>query len=233
MTDADNPLERLENETRRPSLSRPAFQQQLDALEAELIAIATLVGELIGPVTTAFLEADDHGAGRVLTADIEVDRRCLQLEEQCFELLARQSPVAGDLRRVVAVLRSIADVQRSGDLLRHVAESLAWVHPPSMKPTLATMIRQLGDVAGKVFGDAVRAWREHDALAAVELQRLDDDADLLQKSLLTELYVGGQTVEEAVSLALICRYYERIADHGVEMARQVTYVLTGDRPTPG
>jgi phosphate transport system protein len=167
-----------------------AFQQQLDALEAELIAIAQLVADLIGPITTAFLEADTHGAGRVATVDVEVDRRCLMLEERCFELLARQSPVAGDLRRVVAVLRSIADVQRSGDLLRHVAESLAWVHPPSMNENLATMIGQLGEVAGKVFGGSIVAWREHDALAAVELQRLDDDVDLLQKSLLTELYLG-------------------------------------------
>ena len=233
MSQADDPLERLESEARQPTLSRLAFQQQLDALEAELVAIAALVGDLIGPVTSAFLAADTQGAGRVVTVDVEVDRRCLLLEEQCFELLARQSPVAGDLRRVVAVLRSVADVQRAGDLLRHVAESLAWVHPPSMNPNLATMIGQLGTVAGQVFCGSVDAWRQHDALAAVELQRLDDDADLLQKSLLTELYLGGQTVEEAVSLALICRYYERIADHGVELARQVAYVLTGDRPTPG
>lgn len=233
MNEANDPLERLQSETRQPTLSRLAFQQQLDALEAELIAIAELVGDLIGPVTTAFLEADTCGAGRVVTVDVEVDRRCLLLEEQCFELLARQSPVAGDLRRVVAVLRSIADVQRSGDLLRHVAESLAWVHPPSMNQNLAAMIGQLGEVAGRVFRGSITAWRQHDALAAVELQRLDDDVDLLQKSLLTELYVGAQTVEEAVSLALICRYYERIADHGVEMARQVAYVLTGDRPKPG
>jgi phosphate transport system protein len=233
MSHADDPLQRLEDETRQPSMSRLAFQQQLDALEAELIAVATLVADLIEPITAAFLEADTHGAGRVVTADVDVDRRCLRLEEQCFELLARQSPVAGDLRRVVAVLRSIPDVQRSGDLLRHVAESLAWVHPPSMNQNLATMIGQLGDVAGQVFNGSITAWREHDALAAVELQRLDDDVDLLQKSLLTELYLGGQTVEEAVSLALICRYYERIADHGVEMARQVAYVLTGDRPASG
>jgi phosphate transport system protein len=209
------------------------FAQQLDAVESELLAVAAIVGELIGPVTRAFLEADAHGAGRAMTADVEVDRRCLRLEETCFELLARQSPVAGDLRRVVAVLRSIPDVQRSGDLLCHVAESLAWVHPPSMNPALSDMIGRLGEVSGQVFNGAVRAWQERDALAAVELQELDDQADLLQKSLLTELYLGEQTVEEAVSLALICRYYERIADHGVEMAEQLAYVLTGDRPGTG
>lgn len=233
VTSADNdPLEWLEAEDRQPTLSRQAFQQQLDGVDRALVEVATLVARQVQPVTTAFLEADQAAADSAIAADAEVDRRCEELEEHCFELLARQSPVAGDLRRVVAVLRSIADVQRSGDLLSHVAESLAWVHPPSMPVGLRDMIERLGTVSGEVFSRAVEAWRTHDALAAVELQQLDDQVDLLQKSLLTELYLGGQTVEETVSLALICRYYERIADHGVEMARQLTYVLTGDRPPP-
>jgi phosphate transport system protein len=232
LSSADDPLRWLEQEDRGQTLSRQAFQQQLDAVDAKLVTVAGLVAERIHPVTIAFLEADAHAAGRAVTTDVEVDRLCVLLGEGCFQLLARQSPVAGDLRRVVAVLRSVADVQRSASLLRHVAESLAWVHPPSMNPTLRDLITRLGMVSGHVFAGSVEAWRRHDALAAVELQQLDDEVDLLQKSLLTELYLGGQTVEESVSLALICRYYERIADHGVEMARQVAYFLTGDRPAP-
>lgn len=233
MSTADDPLGWLEEEEHsRSTLSRQAFQHQLDEVSRDLVEAAALVAAQVRPVTVAFLHADEQGAQEVIAGDAEVDRRCESLEESCFELLARQSPVAGDLRRVVAVLRSIADVQRSGDLLRHVAESLAWVHPPSMRPALRDLIERLGEASGEVFARAVQAWRDHDALAAVELQHLDDEVDLLQKSLLTELYLGGQTVEEAVSLALICRYYERVADHGVEMARQLTYVLTGDRPPP-
>ena len=233
MSSADDPLRWLEDDRQHPPASRHAFQTQLDAMQAELIAVATIVADLVHPVTAGFLDADGHAAGEVIRRDVEIDRRCEALEEECFALLARESPVAGDLRRVVAVLRCIADVERSGDLLRHVAESLAWVHPPSMRPELRDVLSRLGRVSGDVFMRAVRAWREQDALAAVELQQLDDEVDLLQKSLLTELYLGGQTVEEAVSLALICRYYERIADHGVELGRQVAYVLTGDRPAPG
>ena len=227
----DDPLQWLEADQQQPALSRQAFQQQLDNIDHRLVEAATLVAQQVQPVTTAFLEADERAAAAAIAADAEVDRRCEELEEHCFELLARQSPVAGDLRRVVAVLRSIADVQRSGDLLSHVAKSLAWVHPPSMSDRLRDMIRELGTVSGDVFAGAIQAWLAHDALAAVELQTLDDQVDLLQKSLLTELYLGGQTVEESVSLALICRYYERIADHGVEMARQLAYVLTGERPS--
>jgi phosphate transport system protein len=145
-------------------------------------------------------------------------------------MLARQQPVASDLRRIVAILRSVADVTRSAYLLRHVAESLTWVHPPSMAADLRRTIGDLGEVSAEVFAGAVTAWATHDALAANELNARDDQVDFLQKALLTELYTGpGQSVEEAVSLALIARYYERVSDHGVEMARHVTYFLTGQR----
>ncbi|MGH3666342.1 MAG: phosphate signaling complex protein PhoU [Egibacteraceae bacterium] len=225
-----DPLDWLETERQQPGTSRVSFDRQLQDCDDQLVAVAEMVAHRVRPVTEAFLEADEHAAGEVIAADTEVDRRCRRLEEACFLLLARQAPVAGDLRRIVAVLRSTGDVQRAGDLLRHVAESLAWVHPPSMGIELRDMIGQLGAVAGEVFDRAVAAWRSHDALAAVDLQDRDDQVDLLQKALLTELYTGQQTVEEAVSLALICRYYERIADHGVEMAREVAYFVTGDRP---
>jgi phosphate transport system protein len=231
MTKDADPLEWLEWERLRPAGSRLEFQRQLAALDEQLVATGQVVAERILPTTGAFLQADAHTATRAIEADIDVDRRCAELEDACYLLLARQSPVAGDLRRVVAVLRSIPDVQRSGDLLRHVAESLTWVHPPAMSLDLRETIEQLGSLSSEIFASAVQAWRTHDALAANELSKRDDQVDLLQKVLLTGLYTGEQSVEEAVSLALIARYYERIADHGVEMARQVTYAVTGDRLT--
>ncbi|HUH08619.1 MAG TPA: phosphate signaling complex protein PhoU [Egibacteraceae bacterium] len=230
MTESPDPLDWLEQERRQLGGPRADFQQQLADCDRLLIEVAELVAEQIQPVTSAFLQADRHRAAQAIAADDEVDRRCLELEEACYVLLARQSPVAGDLRRVVAVLRSVGDVQRAGDLLSHVAESLTWVHPPAMSHELRRTISQLGEVSSEIFAGAVTAWREHDGLAANELKQRDDQADLLQKYLLTELYTGQQSVEEAVSLALIARYYERIADHGVEMARQVAYFVTGERP---
>lgn len=230
MSNADDPLYWLEAERTQPGGSRVAFHLQMQACEAQLIAVADLVGEQVVPVTEAFLEADAYAARAIIAGDVEVDRRCEELEEACFLILARQSPVAVDLRRIVAILRSVADVQRAGNLLSHIAESLTWVHPPAMGAELLELLARLGQVSGTVFSMGVQAWRDHDALAAVELQQRDDEVDLLQQSLLSEVYTGGRTVEEAASLALICRYYERIADHGVEMARQVAWFLTGERP---
>jgi phosphate transport system protein len=227
----DDPLTWLEKEFATEG-TRADFHRQLDACDAVLIELGQRVGGAVVPVTEAFLQADRHAAEGLIGADLAVAGECLELEERCYVLLARQQPVARDLRRLVAIVRSVSDVQRSASLLDHVAESLTWVHPPSMPDQLRQTIAQLGDVAGEIFLRAVAAWSEHDGLAANELQGRDDQVDLLQQVLLTELYSGSQSVEEAVSLALIARYYERVADHGVEMARQVTYVVTGERVPP-
>ncbi|HVM00544.1 MAG TPA: PhoU domain-containing protein [Egibacteraceae bacterium] len=228
MGDEPDPLELLEASSREP-VARVDFQAQLAASDRALVRVTRRVASAIEPVTAAFLGADGHGAATAETVDSEVDSRCRELEEACYVLLARQSPVGSDLRRIVAILRATAGVQRSASLLRHVAESLQWVHPPAMSEEVRQTIAQLGEVAADIMGRAADAWERHDGLAAVELERRDDQADLLQKCLLTELYTGRQSVEEAVSLALLARYYERIADHGVEAARQVAYVVTGER----
>jgi phosphate transport system protein len=232
MTDPapDDPLAALDAERRQPRGNRQEFQEQLAELEARLVTAAATVQESIRPATQALLEAD-LGAGEDAVATIaELDRECADLEEDCYALIARQGPVAGDLRRVAAVLRSIADVQRSSQLVRHIVASLAWIHPPAMPEELRQLIDQLGDMSAEIFAAAAAAWETHDALAANDLDARDDQVDLLQKLVLTELYTQQRTVEEGVSLALVARYYERIADHAVAIAHQVAYFLTGERP---
>ncbi|CAN5793877.1 phosphate signaling complex protein PhoU [soil metagenome] len=230
MTDEpDDPLARLEAERRDAGAARPRLHSQLEELDRQLIEMMRAVAERVGPTTDAFLEADTHAASSLIDADKLLTHDCTELEEAGYLLLATQSPVASDLRRIIAVQRSVNDVQRTGNLLTHVAESLSWVHPPSLPRELRDTIRQLGTVAGDMLQHAADAWVNHDALAAEDLERQDDEADLLQKMVLSELYTGSQTIEESVSLGLIARYYERAADHAVEIARHLTFFLTGDR----
>lgn len=223
-------LDRLEAERRGSAGARVEFHAQLHECDRMLIDVTRRVADGVLPVTRAFLAADEHGARRCLEERGDVDRQCQRLEEACYVLMARQSPVGADLRRLVAILRSLADTQRSWALVSHVVGALRWVHPPALTPPLREIIEQLGTVATEVFAGAADAWDQHDALAATDLEKRDDQADLLQKSMLTELYTGPSSVEEAVSLALLARYYERVADHGVEIARHVAYMVTGHRP---
>jgi phosphate transport system protein len=225
----DDPLARLESEHRDASGARQRLHEQLVDLDAQLITLMRDVSERVSSATEAFLEADAHRASSLERADDELTRRCTQVEEAGYLLLATQSPVATDLRRTIAVLRSVTDVQRSGNLLKHVVESLSWIHPPSLPVELRDNIRQLGSVSSEMYARATTAWEQHDALAAEDLERRDDEVDLLQKELLSELYTGRQSIEESVTLGLIARYYERVADHAVAITRHLTFFLTGDR----
>ncbi|MEE8601842.1 phosphate signaling complex PhoU family protein [Euzebya tangerina] len=230
---AYDPLARLGDEEDDQASLRLGFQEALEDCDRALIQAGELVAGAIDPMTDAFLLGDAHTAAQLIAEDRKVDVACQQLEERCFLLIAQQSPVAGDLRHLVAVLKCVQDVYRSGDLLRHVGESLTWIHPPSLPEKLRETVRQLGTVSHDLFTRGLASWTTRDALAANELESDDDQVDLLQKVLLTDLYTGTQSVEESVSLALIARYYERIADHGVEIARQTAYVVTGQRPPAG
>lgn len=225
----DDPLRRLEVQRREPTGARQGLQEQLQELDCQLIAMMREIGDRVRPSTDAFLQADGHTASTLIAADSELTRRCTELEEAGYLLLATQSPVATDLRRIIAVLRSANDVQRTGNLMTHVVESLSWVHPPSLPRELRDTIAQLGEVTAGMLGQAADAWANHDPLAAEDLERRDDQADLLQKMMLSELYTGSQSIEESVSLGLIARYYERAADHAVELTRHLTFFLTGDR----
>lgn len=224
----DDPLAAFEDADQKATRRRE-FTAAMADCDRRLIELASLVSNAIIPMTDAFLSGDALVAQQLIDADKEIDRLGRELEDASFVLIARQSPVASDLRRAIAVVHCVNDVVRSGDLLRHVGESLRWVHPPSLTDKLRGTVRQLGEVSKDLLDRGVEAWAKQDALAANELEEADDQVDLLQKVLLTDLYTGEQSVEEAVSLALIARYYERIADHGVEIARQVSFVVTGER----
>jgi phosphate transport system protein len=228
--DEPDPLTALERDRREHAGSRQAFQAELAQLERRLVRIGQVVAEAIVPLTEAFLQGDRQAADEAAAVSDDVAGEATALEDACYTLIARQAPVAGDLRRVGGMLRSTVDVQRSAQLLRHVAAALTWVHPPALPERFRDLIRQLGEATADIFAGGADAWVDHDGLAANELAQRDDRVDLLQKYLLTELYTQDRPVEEAVSLALVARYYERIADHAVEVARQVAYFVTGERP---
>jgi hypothetical protein len=159
MTDDDDPLAWLEDERRQPGGSRVEFQQQLEACRDKLVELSSAVSEAILPVTDAFLEADAAAAEDYRTTDRGVSAGCVALEEACYLLLARQGPVGGDLRRVVATVRCVTNVERSSNLLAHVARSLAWVHPPSMPEVLRRTLRELAEKALAQFERDLRIER--------------------------------------------------------------------------
>jgi phosphate transport system protein len=213
---------------------RDAFHDQLQHLNDRLVQMAGLVETAVREGTAALLEADARRAERVIAADAEIDRLQSVVEEQTFEQLALQQPVASDLRALVAALRMVADLERMGDLAEHVAKIARMRYPECAIPDeLKETIAQMGSVAERMVAKVAMTVHASDVARAVDLVGEDDEMDRLRRSLFYTLLDPNWShgVGAAVDIALLGRYYERIADHAVSMARRVIYLVTGDVPS--
>jgi phosphate transport system protein len=181
----------------------------------------------------ALFSADAATAERVIAADVAIDRAQVEIEERSIELLALQQPVAGDLRMLVAALRMSGELERMGDLAEHVAKVARLRYPEKTVPAeIEVTIRAMADAAEDMVDAAASVIERRDIEAAERLESKDEEMDRLRRSvfrqLLSEDWTGG--VEAAIDIALLCRYYERIADHAVSMGRRVVYLVTGEYP---
>jgi phosphate transport system protein len=213
---------------------REAFHEQLQHLNNRLVQMAGLVETAVRESTAALLEADARRAEKVIAADAEIDRLQALVEEQTFEQLALQQPVASDLRALVAALRMVADLERMGDLAEHVAKIARMRYPEKAIPDeLSETIARMGAVAERMVGKVAMTVHSSDVQRAVDLVADDDEMDQLRRSLFYSLLDPSWShgVAAAVDIALLGRYYERIADHAVSMARRVIYLVTGDVPS--
>jgi phosphate transport system protein len=173
-------------------------------------------------------------AEAVISADREIDRAAEKVEDSAFMLLTLQQPVAGDLRMVVAALRMVSELERMGDLSVHVAKIARLRVPQVAVPAEArpTMLR-MATVAEEMVARVVRIIGERDVEAAEELELMDDEMDQLRVTTFSQLLADDEWrhgIESAVDIALLGRYYERIADHAVSVARRIVFVVTGRHP---
>jgi phosphate transport system protein len=212
---------------------REAFHEQLDTVFADLAAISREVENAVHYATEALMTGDAAIAESVISADAQIDLAAERVEDLAFAILSLQQPVAGDLRTVVAALRMVSELERMGDLSVHVAK-IARLRVPYLavpedaRPTMLRMAQVAQDMVSKV----TRVIGERDADAAVELDKMDDEMDQLRRTSITELLAADwdHGVEPAVDIALLGRYYERIADHAVSVAQRVVFVVTGRHP---
>lgn len=209
---------------------RGRYQQWIDEIDDELVGGALLVSESLPDITRAFLAGDGRCREDAGAIAAEVTMRCRRVEEQGFLLLAREAPVSGDLRRLVAILRLVVSVERSASLLRHVADTLDPFDPRLLPVAVRQQLEELSRRAAEVYRRGLDAWRSRDARAVREVDELDDDVDLLRDGLVTlaERHTEGS---ELLLLGLLGRYYERIADHGVLLAQHATFAVTGEQVT--
>jgi phosphate transport system protein len=213
---------------------RDAYHEELEALAQQLVEMTRLVGSAISRASTSLLDADLSLAESVIAADDAVDKLRDELDRRAMDLLARQQPVASDLRVIVTTLKMSADLERMGDLARHVARAARRRFPDSAVPApLRSTIVEMGQVAERLVAKTGSVLASHDVEAALEIERDDDEMDRLHRALFTELLdvAAPYSIEVAIDVTLVSRYYERFADHAVAVARRVVFLVTGQHPS--
>ncbi|PFG44386.1 phosphate transport system protein [Isoptericola jiangsuensis] len=213
---------------------REIFDAELKQIGDGLVEMSRLVESAITRAGTALLDGEHQLAQEVIASDRAIDQLERELDERCVHLLAQQAPVATDLRVVITALRISATLERMGDLARHVAEVArgrypALAVPPSARGTFVAM----NEAAGLVARRTTELLTTRDVALAEEILEGDDAIDRLHQDTFGATLAPGWTgtAQETVDVTLLGRYYERFGDHGVSVARRITFLVTGEFDT--
>jgi phosphate transport system protein len=210
---------------------RDAFHEDLDSINQTLVEMSTLVAGAMGRATTALLTANLELAEEVIADDDRVDAIQHELDNKTLDVMARQQPVASDLRNLVTSLRMSADFERMGDFAHHAARIARMRYPNSAVPAeLTSTIQAMGDCAVALINKVTGLLQSRDINVALEVERDDDEMDRLHRKLFEVLLDDSwpHGIEAAIDMTLLGRYYERCADHAVSVSRRVYFLVTGE-----
>lgn len=212
------------------ALIRSVFQDELDGVSQSLVDLTEMVAVSIAKATESILNCDLKLAEEVIASDDTIDEFQHALDARIIDIIARQQPVASDLRALVTALRMSADLERMGDMSHHVAKITRLRHPDAAIPAeLITSFKQMGEAAEKIARKTGSVIASRDTEVALQVERDDDEMDKLHRQLIGALVDPNwkHGVESAIDLTLLGRYYERYADHAVSVSRRVYYLVTG------
>lgn len=211
--------------------TRKAFHEELDEIAKDVVRLGALASQAIQAGTDAFLDADLAAAERLVSEDVHLDDLMHSIERRTYLLLARQQPMAVDLRMLVTVLRVIHELERAGDLMVNVAKAARRLYPYQLDPRIRGLLHRMREQAIAQLTVAVEAFAERDPARAAALNDMDDAMDDLQKDLFRTIFASQvedeAALQRAVQIALVGRYYERIADHAVNTGERVAFMVTG------
>jgi phosphate transport system protein len=213
---------------------RRGYHHDLELAKEELVRLAAVVTETIPRATAVLLDGDLEGADYIIRGDDEIDARSIELEERCYQILALQAPVASDLRQVIALMKMVAEVERSADLLCNICKAARRIYGHELDPKLRGIIARMGEQAQQLYDAAIESFVENDAAKAAAIDDMDSYLDGLQKQFVQAIFeshaAGRIDLQVAVQLAVVARFYERIGDHAVNIGERVQFVVTGWLP---
>lgn len=213
---------------------RVVYHRDLDELTKGVIRLGAMACETIPRATEALLSGSLADAQAVIDDDDPIDALTLELEEKCVSIIALQAPMAGDLRRLLTIIKLLAEIERSADLAVNICKAGRRMYGADLSPGIRGLIASMSREANKLLRLSIDAFADNNDSLAVALNDIDDELDQLNRDMVEAIFAannaGTLDLAGAVQLALIARYYERIGDHAVNIGERVTYMITGWTP---
>ena len=203
---------------------RQEFHHELEAIEAKVIDLFGMVAEDVPRATAALLSGNVEEVRALAERDRVIDDLYPGIEDLADRELVLQQPLASDLRFLISVLRVVPELERSHDLVVNIARRASYILSEDLSPRSRGLIEQMGNLASDMWREAVDCWRERDRSAAAVLDQRDDEMDEMYASLMAELASGQMSLPVTMEMALVARFYERLGDHAVNIARRVVYL---------
>lgn len=204
---------------------RRHFEQQLAEIDTKVIRLFALVSEAIAAATDALLAGDRAAAEATAERDTFVDQLEQDLEMLAQRELVMQSPMAGDMRYLLTVIRVVPELERSGDLAEHIAQRAIAGLATRLSPSVRGILQEMGSVCVQMWQAAADAWAERDGGAAARIDASDDVIDDLHDTLIEELGRGELELADALQTTLVARFYERLGDHAVHITERIAYLV--------
>lgn len=215
------------------SETRRTFHERLKELDNEVLRMGSKVNQAVDHAVQALYDRDLDLADEVMEGDDEIDQLNVTIEESAITLIARQCPVAGDLRLLTSILRVTLHLERIGDLAVNIAQLAKMIIESSEKPgrkDIIELIEEMRVNVKNVLSQALKAFADRDKKLAKELHRLDDPIDDLNRRFLKKIaeYRDEEDFDWIVDMVLISRWLERVADQAVDIGDQVRFLVTGE-----
>ena len=200
------------------------FHERLEAIEVEVTHLFALVSEDLAAATAALLAGDESMVEVLAEREKVIDALQREIEDVVCVQIAHQAPVSRDLRFLLSVLRIVPELERSHDLVEHIAEQAGRIPRADFPAECESIVSRMGAVGAAMWRRAADAWYHKDGSIAAELQRDDDQMDDLHRELMEFLETGSTTLSVALNMTLVARFYERLGDHAVNIARRVVFL---------
>jgi phosphate transport system protein len=211
---------------------RREFDRRLDVIEAKVIELFAMVCEDLPAVTQAVLDGTNEVAGPLAEREQAIDALYREIERLVCREILLQAPVASDLRFLLSVLRIAPELERSHDLVCHIAYRARHIPGSELSPRCREIIKRMDELACGMWRRAADCWCQRDGSAASALAEADDELDELHASLVAELTSGTMAPPVMMDMTLVARFYERLGDHAVNIARRVIYLAGSTHARP-